>query len=430
MVSNFIKHLPPLLRRTKVKHSDPNYAVINAIDETLKEVETKTLNSKIHSFLHSATGKYLDEWGSWFGVYRLDDERDRDYRRRIIQYIQMPRGTNQALILAVRRFFNDPTIGVKVYEPWTNIFFTNRSKLNGEDKLMGNYYRFAVIEVSIGRPFDSDLIEYMRKFLTAGVELHLNYDPSLPRTTDTTDTVATPILQLHPYSPLTEGVRITGLDRFLGGRIRLSDTKELFNEFRTNNSDLNGRDVLIGSFNTHRENLHIVGIGQDFRPNVNTQLGDILSRVEEDEEQEWGNTDHIDNDSVTLEVNRAEQLYMAFNLDQWVRNKYFGSGTVVKRTRERYAELFERSAFTMVSSANNSGHTFDFQVFNFRTRQWETLNRTVTRTENTKFSAFLDNPINYINNNRVMITRIRANRDFQLNLNYFSLDFRQDMNQN
>ena len=41
------------------------------------------------------------------------------------------------------------TFPLYVYETWKNIFYLNDSHLNGEDYIQGNYYRFAVIKVTV-----------------------------------------------------------------------------------------------------------------------------------------------------------------------------------------------------------------------------------------------------------------------------------------
>lgn len=426
-MSNFFKNLHPLISRSKNSDSDPNFAVLNALDEVLKEFEQDTINSKIHSFLHSATGKFLDEWGTWFSVTRRDNESDSSYRTRIVRYIDMPRGTIRSIQLSIRRYLMDPTVGVKVYETYNNIFFTNKSKLNGPDKLMGNYYRFAVIEVSVGTPFDEDLIDYLERFIPAGVKLYVNYDSSLPRTTDTEDTVATPILNITSRGQDSEGALVSGYDQYIGGKLLVSDSKELLDIFHTNSSLLNSTDVLLGAFNSTRENLHVFGKAQNFVPRLDTTMGEALLRIEEEEELELTSLDKIDNQRLVIPMNTASELYTIFNLDQYIYGKYYGKGFNIKRTRERYAELLENSAFTIQTRADISGATYDLQLYNFRTRNWVTLKREVSRLQDNKYSVFISNPKDYVSTNRILFSRIKANRTMNISFNYYSFEFKQQV---
>ena len=181
----FKKHLHPLLSRKNRKDNDPNSAFIDAIDDTLRDVEGDIVESKIHSSLKTAKGWSLDEYGSWFGLQRNPNESDSEYRSRLVNYISIPRGTNAAIKWAVRNYLNDLSAGVEIYEPFKDIFFLNSSKLNGTHHLMGYDYRFAVIRVDIGVPFDDRLVEYLQDFIPSGVRVHINYDPSIPRTDQT-----------------------------------------------------------------------------------------------------------------------------------------------------------------------------------------------------------------------------------------------------
>ena len=152
-MSNFLKNLHPLLKRKKnpQDNKDPHYAIINMFSEELDNLEQETIDSKIQSSLGTATGKYLDIYGDWYGLVRKKNELDDTYRDRIIEYVLLKRGTNNSIIGAIKRFLEDEDVYVDIYEPFKNIFYTNKSHLNGEDHLMGDYYRFAIIDITIGK---------------------------------------------------------------------------------------------------------------------------------------------------------------------------------------------------------------------------------------------------------------------------------------
>ena len=185
-MGNFLKNLHPLLRRKKNEYDnkDPNYAIIDMFSEELNSIERDALDSRIQSSLNTATGKYLDIYGDWYGLYRKDDEKDETYRDRIIEYVLLKRGTNNSIIDAIRRFLDDEEIYVNVYEPFQNIFYTNKSHLNGEDHLMGDYYRFAIIDITIGKRFPLEIIEEINKFKPAGVKVFFTYDSSYETSED------------------------------------------------------------------------------------------------------------------------------------------------------------------------------------------------------------------------------------------------------
>lgn len=182
--SRFWKNLHPLLRRDRKApyEDDANYAILHAIDKELEDLETETFKSRIQSSLKSATGYYLEEFGDFFGVFRRETtESDSKYRTRIIEELDVPRGTNESIKKAIKKYLEDNTIGVKVYEPWEDIFYLNRpdSKLNGTHKMQGEYYHFAVIHVYISTPFGEDIISLINDYKPAGVTLYVTYDPSV-----------------------------------------------------------------------------------------------------------------------------------------------------------------------------------------------------------------------------------------------------------
>lgn len=423
-MSNFLRNIHPLLRRTAKNTSDDNYAILNAIDELLQNVEKETVHSKVQSSLYTAEGEWLDQWAEWFGVYRKDNEADNNFRKRVIKYVDIPRGTNSSIKLAIRRYLEDPTIGVEIYEPWKNIFYLDSSKLDGTDKLMGNYYRFAVITVYIGVPFDDDLKYYLDRFKPAGVKMNLIYDPSLPRVGEDNDNIAIPMLNIFPYEPQPRMIRLSGLDNYLGGRIQLTDTDKEVNPFYTDVSKTNSSDVLTGFFSQTREHYHLASIGRGLIPSLNSTLGETLMNTKEAPEGFYEATKSIDDATQTIKISQADQLYFTLNIDNYIFNKYYGTETKLKRTRESYAKVLGEPEFTLAFSGDISGKIIEFQAFNFYTNKWVTLEKLLTSNEITKVNIQLGDSFNYLNENRLMFTRIVTNGNYELSIDYFALDYR------
>ena len=428
-MGSFLKNIHPLLKRNKSDSSDTNYAILHAIDSVLNDVEKETIESKKHSALHSATGEYLNYFGGWFGVRRKDGESDSRYRRRIVQYLDMPRGTNQSVILAVRRYLEDPYVGVEIYEPYEDIFMLNKSKLNGTHGLMGDYYRFAVIQISIGSPFDEDLIDYVYRFTPSGVRVHINYDPSLPRRNDTSGTISAPLFAMSPVTSATEATRQTGLENYVGGRIQLRDQDSVLESFINNHSKMDDLDALTGSFTHGRELYHILGKGAEIVPKTAVRMGELLSQLEELPEEDYLTPTRQSGGAETAKVSLtpSEQVYMVWNIDKYLHTKYTGSSTKISRTREGYGDILEGSAFTLTTKSQSRGSSFDFEIYNFTTRRWETLKREMTNGSLNTLHATLTNTTNYLSQNRLMITRIKPNHNFELELDYLALDYKKEL---
>ena len=425
-MSSFLKNIHPLLKRKKQKESDPNFAILDAIDGLLSDAEEETLNAKSQSYLNKATGDYLNVWGDWFGVTRKDGESDVNYRKRIIEYVNIPRGTNQALILAIQRYMYDGkpgAVGVEIYEPWRNIFTLNKSKLDGLDGLMGDFFRFAVIQVNIGEPFDEDLEAYLNGFKTAGVKMILNYDSSIPRVGEAPGVVPS-LIKMKALPSEILATMLTGSDQVIGGRIRIGDTDGDVKPFFTDVDKTNSLSVLTGSFSQQRLHYHLASLGRAFVPNLDTTMGQAMLATEELPGEFYQSVEEIDNDSYELAVTSADQLHMTLNIDNYLTNKYYGTDTHISRTKEAHAKALGSPEFTVVLSGNTPGKVADVQAFNFTKKEWVTLDRIVLSTEPTKYNVSLGNAIDYLNDNRIMFTRINPRGAFKLTLDYYVLDYR------
>lgn len=314
-MSNFFRNIHPLLRRNKrpEKYDDTNFAVLNALNYELTQAEQETIASKIQSSLESATDTYLDTWGDWFGVYRKDGWDDEYYRARIIRELLLKRGTIPAIIDALVDFLNDNDAVIQIYEPWRNIFYTNKSKLNGDDHLMGYYYRFAIIDISIDRPFPSEIVEIIKAFKPAGVLFYLRLDTSLAKNKTT---VESPYVYLDVTNK-TELEFLNGLYYDLRGNINLSDQRTQVvgnNIFHTNNSKLNGEDVLAGAFNHGRGYIHLASTTLlDYTPKATDSMSNLKTTLGEAGSDMYNQTKEKDGRTASIQVPATKNVHTLYS---------------------------------------------------------------------------------------------------------------------
>lgn len=173
-----MKYLHPLWKTRLTKDSNPHSVVLASLDDMLQSVATDAIESKKDARLETATGQWLDEFGDKFGVFRKDNEDDNSYRQRIINYILIERGTVLSIEDAIKKYLNDPTTKVEIYEPYKNVFILNKSKLNGEDHLLGKYYTTAVIDARFTENVPLDVLSEIEKFKPAGVKATLSRLPN------------------------------------------------------------------------------------------------------------------------------------------------------------------------------------------------------------------------------------------------------------
>lgn len=170
---SFLKHLLPAWNRDVSNKTKTNDAILASFDKELTATEQEAIQSKIQSSLKTSGGEWLDTYGAWFGLPRKELEEDEDYRARIIRYVLVRKGTIPAIIVAIRDFLDDYTSHIEIYEPFNNVFMLNRSLLNGEDHLMGEYYTFAVIDIKMTDSFPLGLVDIINEFKPAGVRVVL-----------------------------------------------------------------------------------------------------------------------------------------------------------------------------------------------------------------------------------------------------------------
>jgi hypothetical protein len=169
---SFLKHLLPGWKTDLSDLTKANAAILNSIESEIKDAEAEAMGSKILMSLKTSTGEWLDKYGNIFGVLRRDDELDVPYRDRITNYILLERGTIPAIKKAIANFLKIAEAEIDIYEPYENIFFLNKSKLNGPDRFLGEYYTVAVIDIKMAHEFPPELIGIIKDFKPAGVTVH------------------------------------------------------------------------------------------------------------------------------------------------------------------------------------------------------------------------------------------------------------------
>lgn len=443
-MGNFLKNLHPLLRRKKNEYDnkDPNYAIIDMFSEELNSIERDALDSRIQSSLNTATGKYLDIYGDWYGLYRKDDEKDETYRDRILEYVLLKRGTNNSIIDAIRRFLEDEEIYVNVYEPFQNIFYTNKSHLNGEDHLMGDYYRFAIIDITIGKRFPLEIIEEINKFKPAGVKVFFTYDSSYETSEDKIITNVFP--KRYPKVTTYQNVDIfRGYGRLLYGHLSLGMAKvnEISDVFKTNNSLINSLDVLSGSATVGREYYNFTYKTKDSyipKPDDFVTSISVENRNVEGEELNkdfYTNTNTRNNLSPETTIKPSESrtsIYFNFDINEYLRRNGINTVTLEldnKELREYVSNYFGEVTFdfdmkAMVSPTNKVN--VSLSVYDFVSKVWVKISSENLDLNSKNIGNKLGNLLDYINNNLALFLRLNiepVEQETNIQISYIDLFF-------
>lgn len=443
-MGNFLKNLHPLLRRKKNEYDnkDPNYAIIDMFSEELNSIERDALDSRIQSSLNTATGKYLDIYGDWYGLYRKDDEKDETYRDRIIEYVLLKRGTNNSIIDAIRRFLDDEEIYVNVYEPFKNIFYTNKSHLNGEDHLMGDYYRFAIIDITIGKRFPLEIIEEINKFKPAGVKVFFTYDSSYETSEDKIITNVFP--KRYPKVTTYQNVDIfRGYGRLLYGHLNLGMAKvnEISDVFKTNNSLINSLDVLSGSATVGREYYNFTYKTKDSyipKPNDFVTSISVENRNVEGEELNkdfYTDTNTRNNLSPETTIKPSEDrtsIYFNFDINEYLRRNGINAVTLDvgnKELREYVSNYFGEVTldFDMKAMVSpTSKVNVSLSIYDFVSKVWVKISSENLDLNSKNVGNKLGNLLDYINNNLALFLRLNiepVGQETNIQISYIDLFF-------
>lgn len=439
-MSNFLKNLHPLLRRKKnpKDNEDVNYALIKVLNEEMNLIEQDAIESKLQSSLKSSTGTYLDNFGDWFGVYRKKDEDDEKYRARIIKYLLLKRGTNNAIIEAIKDYLEDSNADVSIYEPFRNIFYTNKSHLNGQDHLMGYYYNFAIINVSIGSYFPVEVVDVINEFKPAGVKFYVTYDGGGTNTGNSIIKVLDEPVNIDVYQNID---RLSGYSETFYGHINMGLRKVNYDSetdiFKTNRSKINSNDVLTGSSSIGRA-FHNYAYKTNFIYNpTRTSTVSEIQKVLDEKGRElpleyYINTTEKNRASVYIDIESTTGtsfIYNNLNLREYF-NQYkpellHGDTQEIKNAISSYVGVATFDLFMEALISPNDVVSTQTQVFDFSIGKWVTINSSEITYGMKNVGAELGYIKDYMNNELNMFTRvvIASSSDITVNINYLDLLF-------
>lgn len=436
-MSSFLKNLHPLLRRKKDKNlnEDINYILLNTLNEELNTVERDTIESKLQSSLKSATGTYLDKFGDWFGVYRKVDEEDEKYRQRIIKYLLLKRGTNNAIIDGIKYYLDRDDLNISIYEPFKNIFYTNKSELNGNDKLMGYYYRFAVINVTIGNYFPLEIIDIINEFKPAGVKLYVTYDGGATNTGSLIYQWLNDDIKVAMYEDI---INFYGYDELLYGHINLglrkTDSLNYKSVFINNKSLINSEDVLTGSSNVGRvfNNVSIKSL-YNYTPRYNSSVANIVSELKNKSEELstdfYLHTNEKNNVSIPVTFNSntgIEYIYNNFNIREYLLKT---KPVLLNKTKREISDYIGQVDFKLTLKAvlpPNDYVNIVLQIYDFDRNRWNTINYDSVSFYEKDYDFSIGYLNDYLNDDLNMFTRLQVygyDDEVTLDINYLDMVF-------
>lgn len=178
VILSFLKYLRGIFNTT-LKSKTVHHAVIQSIYDAFVMVDGDLNLMRLEMCLSTATGKWLDHWGEFFGVHRKLSETDSAYAKRIIEYVIRPKTTIPAIKDYIVEFLNDTyntdytSEDVDIKEPWKELAkYSHKGELSNDTRFFsGDYYCHSVIDISIPEKLTQDLIDLVLAVKAAGVRV-------------------------------------------------------------------------------------------------------------------------------------------------------------------------------------------------------------------------------------------------------------------
>lgn len=156
-----------------------HYAIIQSIYDSFIMARDDVDQMRLEMCITTATGRWLDYWGDYFGVYRKANEVDDAYAQRIIDSVKKPKATIPAIKDHLKDYINEVNgtdytrDDIIIREPWKDIAkYSHKGALSNDARFFsGNYYSHAVIEISIPVELTQDIIDLALAVKAAGVKI-------------------------------------------------------------------------------------------------------------------------------------------------------------------------------------------------------------------------------------------------------------------
>lgn len=161
------------------KSNKVHYAVIQSIYDEFIMAEGDLNQARLEMCLSTATGDWLDNWGSYFDTPRKLNESDETYSKRIIRSVIAPKCTVPAITDHITEYLQDnypdkeySKADVIIKEPWRDVAkYSQFGVLSGNAVMSSDYYTHAVIDIRIPEEITPELIDLANAVKAAGVKI-------------------------------------------------------------------------------------------------------------------------------------------------------------------------------------------------------------------------------------------------------------------
>lgn len=176
---SFLKYLNGIYKLNLHASNIVHNAIIQAIYDCFVMVSGDVNIMRLELCLNSASGVWLDYWGSFFSVYRKSEESDFDYHKRIIASVIQPKSTVPAVKANIVTHLNTlhktnyTSEDIKITEPFLQVAkYSHKGTLSNSTRFYSkDYYTHAVMDISIPEDVSQELIDLVNSVKAAGVKV-------------------------------------------------------------------------------------------------------------------------------------------------------------------------------------------------------------------------------------------------------------------
>ena len=304
---------------------------------------------------------------------------------------------------------------------------------------MGYYYRYAVINVSIGDYFPIEIIDVINEFKPAGVTMYVTYDGA---TTIRGGTIIKWLDGLPKIETYQEYERFIGYDDTFYGHINMNESKDSDNSssdiFKTNHSVINSSDVLAGSSSIGRQYVNYGYItSYTYNPDMSSSVNQINAstngRGQEVPYDYYMYTGVRNNNTIELEMQTSSgvsYLYNNFNFRDYM-NKYRPQVDIqsdeARRNVSDYIKELSIDYYLSAVIPPDESIEVKLQVYDFSINRWLTVSISNLSFYEQNIGSNIGYVKDYLNNELNMFTRLEINagrRDsVDIKVNYLDLMF-------
>ncbi len=164
------RNYPPFLNVDQ--KSEELYTITESLRQAIEEAGLDAESGKKMMYLLTAEGKWVDTWGSYFGVLRQEDEDDETYKRRIIWEVTRPRQTIEGLKQVISYYSGIPKNAIGIYEYFIEIQPVDFGAQADETRTVGiEQFNWGVINIITPKQISDDVKRKVEETKAYGIRV-------------------------------------------------------------------------------------------------------------------------------------------------------------------------------------------------------------------------------------------------------------------